>query len=448
MIHLSTEQLERYRQKALSAEEQLNIGDHLSVCASCRLKVREAIDLDVSASSLRADFETSTLTHLTYEGFTAYIDGSMESVDREIVESHLDHCSQCSKEMLELKGIDSDLPSLTFIKPSVRPQVTANDESARIFQGFRERARLAWRLSAIRIPVQIGGAAALIVLVVWIAGLPLRAQIKELEAQINQARKTNQQLQQEYEISVAETQDLQAQLRASTSTALNGRDHDPGIALEDGPVRVRNDNKIEVLESLPPDYQQAIRTAIETGQVKTPQTIAELARKAEVLMGPSSDGVAFALFSPVGTVTRTATPTFRWQTVEGATSYLVTIFDADYNEIARSPSITTVFWTTPEPFERGRVYLWNVTATKDGKQIKSPLPPAPEARFKVLDKNTLEEISRVRNSYPTHLLTALLYAQAGLFDEAEREMQLLVRENPKSSIAQQLLRSTRSLRRH
>ena len=173
----------------------------------------------------------------------------------------------------------------------------------------------------------------------------------------------------------------------------------------------------------------------------------ELAKEAEVLMGPSSSGVAFALFNPVGTVIRTARPTFRWQALEGATSYSVTVFDADYNEIARSPVLTAPIWTMPEALERGRVYLWKVTATRDGKEIKSPVAPAPEARFRVLEKNKLDEISSARKDYPnSHLLTGLLYAQAGLLDEAEREFQILARRNPKSPIAQKLLRAIKNIK--
>lgn len=432
--HLSAQQVERYHKRKLSAQEMIYLDDHLAVCEECRSKVIGAVKLGLSVDSLRADFESSSLTHITYEQLAAYVDDEIDSVGREIVESHLACCEQCSKEMRELMEISAGLPALTFREPPAQkpPSVW-------------ERTQSLWRLPSIRIPLQVAAAAAVIALAVWIAGLPSRKEIGELEARLAEAREKNEQLQQEYEIAKAETEDLQAQLQSASPSAQT--EAAPDIALVDGPVRVRIDNQIEGLESMPAGFQQAIRSAIETGQVKTPQTVMDLAKEAEVLMGPSSGGVAFALFTPVGTVIRTARPTFRWQALEGATSYKVTVFDADYNEIARSPVLAVPSWAIPEALERGRVYLWNVTATRDGKEIKSPVAPAPEARFKVLEKNRLDEISRTRKEYPdSHLLTGLLYAEAGLLDEAEREFQILARRNPKSPIAQKLLRAIKNIK--
>lgn len=407
----------------------LDLDDHLAACEECRSKVVEAVGLGLSLDSLRTDFESPPLTHITYEQLAAYVDDRMDSVDREIVESHLADCARCSKEAREFSEVSAALPALTFREPAARPA----------------RERSIWRLASIRFPLQVAAAAAVIALVVWVAGLPLRKEIRGLEAQLAEAREKNEQLQQEYEIAKAETEDLQAQLRGAGPPDQTGAAAD--IALDDGPVRVMRDNRIEVSQSMPAGFQLAIKNAIETGQVKTPRAVAELGKEAEVLMGPSTNGVAFALFNPVGKVIRTARPSFRWQAVEGATSYTVAVFDADYNEVARSPALTSPSWTMPEALERGRVYLWNVTATSDGREIKSPVAPAPEARFRVLEKEKLDEISRARKDYPdSHLLAGLLYAQAGLLDEAEREFQILARRNPKSAVAQRLLTAARRMR--
>lgn len=47
----------------------------------------------------------------------------------------------------------------------------------------------------------------------------------------------------------------------------------------------------------------------------------------------------------------------------------------------------------------------------------------------------------------SHLTLGVLYAQAGLLDDAERELQLLLRANPQSALAQKLLRGVRAKRR-
>jgi hypothetical protein len=162
-------------------------------------------------------------------------------------------------------------------------------------------------------------------------------------------------------------------------------------------------------------------------------------------MGGQAEGVSFALLYPVGTVVRSARPTFRWQRLEGASAYIVNIFDSSFTRVVTSPQVSTAQWTAPRPLPAGRVYLWQVTAIKDGKEIKSPVQPAPEARFKILEQAKFVELERVKRSYSnSHLLLGILYAQAGLLDDAEREFRALLAANPKSTLAQKLLRNVRA----
>jgi hypothetical protein len=92
--------------------------------------------------------------------------------------------------------------------------------------------------------------------------------------------------------------------------------------------------------------------------------------------------------------------------------------------------------------------LWQVTAVKDGKEIISPTAPAPEARFKVLEKAKADELTVVERVGPgSHLARGTLYARAGLLDDAERELRALLAANPKSSTARKLLQSLQAIRR-
>ena len=121
--HLSAEQVERYKKKRLSAQEMLDLSDHLAVCEACRSKVAGAVKLGLSLDSLRADFESASLTHITYEQFAAYVDDKIDEVDRETIETHLACCVQCSEEMRELKDISSNLSSLSFQEQLPSPQI-------------------------------------------------------------------------------------------------------------------------------------------------------------------------------------------------------------------------------------------------------------------------------------------------------------------------------------
>jgi hypothetical protein len=85
---------------------------------------------------------------------------------------------------------------------------------------------------------------------------------------------------------------------------------------------------------------------------------------------------------------------------------------------------------------------------KDGEEIRMPAPSAPDAKFKVLEQSQAEALERAKQAYGhSHLLLGILYAQAGLLDNAEQEFQALSEANPRSRVAQTLLHSVKALRR-
>lgn len=165
-------------------------------------------------------------------------------------------------------------------------------------------------------------------------------------------------------------------------------------------------------------------------------------------MSSDASGAKFSVLDPAGSVLLTDRPTFRWSELEGATGYVVEVYDAGFNLVASSPRLDARTWSAPQTLARGKVYSWQVTAFKDGQEIKSPRPPAPQARFRILDRAKADELARARRAYPSsHLTLGLLYARAGLLKEAEQELRLLQRANPDSEIARGLLRQVQALRR-
>jgi hypothetical protein len=97
---------------------------------------------------------------------------------------------------------------------------------------------------------------------------------------------------------------------------------------------------------------------------------------------------------------------------------------------------------------RGQIYTWQLTASIKGKQIRAPLPPAPEARFQVLSQAEAEQLEKAHSEHAdSHLLLGILYARAGALDDAERELTALLAANPDSQLANELLSSVKQLRR-
>jgi anti-sigma factor RsiW len=469
--HLSVQQIERYRQRALSPVELLAADDHIAACASCRQQLAEAVQASLTFTwAGNKDEMSAGMEHLAYEQLEAYVDSALDEVDREIVESHLELCAECVAEVRDLRAFRammSTYPSKEYA-PASPPTLW-------------ERIAAFWRRPARWISLQVAGTAAVAALCAYVSTRPLQTKISQLRGQLSQTQKTNDALQKQ----VAAAGDLKAQLaqlqqhksqlqtqlaavqksNKDLTTRLVALQNQPRtapavagavskralLALNDGGGRVTLDKQGNVsgLPSLSPSVQAEVKTTLTARQVKTPTVLlAQLIGEGGATRGTVSDGMPFVILVPVGTAVPTDRPTFRWQPLNGATSYKVTVFDADFNAIAKSDNLTTTEWTPSQPLSRGEVYQWQVTALKDGKDVSSPTAPAPEAKFKVLEQDKADAIERVKRQHPnSHLTLGVLYAQAGMLDDAEREFQALLNANPKSPVAQKLLNDVRAVRR-
>ena len=134
--------------------------------------------------------------------------------------------------------------------------------------------------------------------------------------------------------------------------------------------------------------------------------------------------------------------------MEGATGYVVDVYDDKLTRIITSSQLIDTSWTAPQSLKRGGIYSWQVTASKGGEEIISPRPPAPPAKFRILDQTLANEIVQARRAYASSYLTlALIYTQAGLLDEAEQEFRALQRANPNSTISRRLLANLQTMLR-
>jgi hypothetical protein len=224
------------------------------------------------------------------------------------------------------------------------------------------------------------------------------------------------------------------------------------VALNDGGERITLDaqGNLAGLDALSPADQERVRTALITGKVQGPSTLNSLSDASAPSMG-RPEGSTFRLLSPVGRIIASDRPTFRWRPLAGAISYQVTIADPEdaYKEIASSPEIKDTRWKADRRLARGRVYVWQVIARTSNGEVKAPASDAPEARFKMLEQAKADEVARAKRVYAgRHLTMGIVYAEAGLLDEAEREFEALVRANPQSPVAKSLLSDLRSGQRN
>jgi anti-sigma factor RsiW len=195
------------------------------------------------------------------------------------------------------------------------------------------------------------------------------------------------------------------------------------------------------LEALPSDQRAAVRAALSEGVAELPPSVTEWATSSETLMGGQPrPAAAFALVAPLYTVTVSDRPEFRWRAFPEADGYTIALFDEDLNPVMDPVTLAETSWTPSELLARDRWYVWQVTARRGDESVTVPAPPAPFARFRVMDERTTALLERVSRAEPdSHLLLGILYTQAGAREEAEVQLRLVPPSNPYASVASRTL---------
>ena len=421
--HFSEEVIERYRTGKLSPAELLDLDDHLALCDSCRAEMRNNENLpETYAQAISALQPESAIEdrHLAYQHIADYVDYSLSDVDRELADSHLEFCSRCRTEVKDLEAMKAGLAGLPDI--NYLPRKTP---------GVWPRLAAWWQLPSIRIPVQVATAAVLIALIVWVVTLTRHSPRLSQQAQVNPGEPEKNQTVANNS-PVAPRQEEQKDVRLAAD-----------LIDSDRHITLTSDDKLSGLEAASIQVQNEVVSALKNGRVKAPSFIADLKGTSGRLMGAGSSG--YGLMNPVATAVERRTPTFRWHAIEGAEGYVVTIYDLDSKKIETSGPLAETKWKASAPLVRGRIYTWQVRVSKQGEEVLIPPAAAPAAKFRIIEAARAEELMQVRHSKArSHLVLGLTYADAGLLDDAERELQELVAANPKSSVARSLLRSVQA----
>lgn len=442
----------------MSPAELLRLGDHLAACADCRARVMEAGQLGEEPRRLWADLQAEEETdHLTYEQLASYAGGRLDEFDRVVLNSHLDVCPACAEEADDLREFGRSVVH-------TRPRASrAEPPPAAKHTGRRPAWMSAPRVAAAAALLCVCLVAVLFVLARWPdpqspSALLTPAEVNRANAPSLPEAPTAGPPPIHPQASPSPPAAAQRGLPETVVTAEKTRARAgespapvrPVVELVDGGQQVKLDSGGDLLglDGLPPRLRKSLRAALLNQKIRRPDAVGELYGGPLTLLGdPRADG-GLTPVSPVGTVVLSARPTFRWSPLDGAAGYVVEVYDPELNPVATSGTVTTTEWTVERPLRRGVVYRWQVTALKDGERIKAPKPPAPEARFKVLEEGKAAELAELARLAPnSHLAPGVLYALAGLADDSERELRSLVRDNPRSGVAKRMLESIRSWRR-
>lgn len=407
--HLDTYELELFMAHKLAPNEVLRVATHIGACPSCRERISHAERIE---------------PHLDYEYLAAYVDETLAVAEREIVGQHLAICPSCAREAEELKSFREDLMHSN----------NASNEGAGLTAGFSPSFSLAFSLShlwqrlrrSLRMPRPIAWATAALLITIAVTGLLL----------------------------------LLLWQRGKTPVLTNNNSSNPREVVKNsnvnGPQIIDNrpnavDGNVNLNANVPVGdaalYTAVIKRALETQSIDPAPVLTELVGRPSPLMGKST-GETFNLLQPVGTVILSSRPTFQWQPLNGATSYQVHILDQDFKVVAESGLITTTSWSPPTALDRGVVYLWQVSAVKEGEVVSAPAAPRPEARFKILSGSKMREVQRaVKAQGDSPLALGIIYAHNGLLDAAEQEFQNALNHPQESATARKLLQNLNALRR-
>ncbi len=423
--HLSEAEVGLFRERTIGPTERKRIDAHVAACESCLRRILPTEDSALVYSELTEALLSDSAEeafHLSNADVVRYANGSADQADRVIFESHFDICDQCSEAMKMLAG------------SSVVESISTSAQPAEIAAPpFSPSWSAAFQFTPARAAALVLVAACLVLaFVVW-QRWPARPAHQTAGGQTPSNTPGS--------VSPAPTQ-TEAQtgptadhLPVATSLDDNGRT-----------IQLDSSGKLIGLEELPEANRSLVRSALTTKTLSKPDVLDQLSAPSITLMDPTAGENTFRLLGPFGTAIATDRPNLRWQTLAGATSYTVSVFDADFNLVTSSAPQTATQWTTPA-LGRGKIYSWEVVAVRNGQEVRSPVAPAPRAQFKILESEKLLELTNLKKHSPiSHLNLGLTYARFGLLAEAEGQLQILARENPNSPVATRLLRTVQGWR--
>jgi hypothetical protein len=430
--HLNQTQIVDYGRRPLPPAEWLFVSDHLAVCELCRLQVEEVVDNEATYLELKsgvfdeaeARSSDAERAHLTFEQMACFVDETIADGKLRVVKEHLAWCEECETAVDDLRAF----------KEQIAPELERAGRPSPMGAATESR----WlRLIAAMAPSRpkspalvFGSALAILLLAVgWLAWQALPGMKSKPEVAVTAPSPS------------VSPSVLPASTPESSAAVIIARFNDG-----EGQITLDEEGKLSGVDHLPSAYRRMIKKALTNQRIERSLFLAESTQPGVRWRGEgAAQSAKFSVIEPVGVVILSDHPTFRWTQLDGATGYVVEVYDEWLNLLVTSLQITDHSWTAPQSLKRGAIYYWQVKAIKDGQEFKAPRPPAPQAKFRILNEATADELAKARRAFASsHLTLGLLYAQAGLLNEAELEFQALLKNNPDSALAHRLLRQVRT----
>ena len=433
--HVPIEQIRNYVTHNLACADLVQVNDHLFNCEDCYrqfLSIFQAhrrfpieVDLD--------DLAGSAAWHLQGEELKAYIEGRLNELDIDFAKQHLQHCAWCREEVESYSEFSYKLSYYLSKRHAPAKQASVwNRYSPKL-----PAIPTSWST------VRFAGVAALVLLLLGSAVLVLSVLRTKPEMQKTTASEP-----------AHKNDSLQAVIPSATSQPAQPAPSDIGTGTGQTSHSKHKSDELNSHGSEPPaspskritsESLQETERDLLAADLRMPDVIEIFDRSQVVLRGDGDKGVSFKIMGPYSTVISDNRPTFRWTALSGASHYTVSVYDANLNLIKSSEPLTDTQWAISNQLERGVIYTWVVTAIKDGKDVLAPTLPA-RAEFKIIEKSELIKLDKRVNQTHSAAARGVLYARAGLLDEAEQELRVHLSLHPTDETAMKLLRTIKSWR--
>lgn len=440
--HLTSEQRAHYRQNTLPPEEIADVYVHLEMCETCRASV-QADQVEAALPPVPfADFQVERLlgawndaAHLTDEQQAAYVDGTLDRIERQMVESHLEICSQCVEEVRQLRSFRALLS--TYPTQELSPTRPLS---------LMERLAALLGPSPFRSALSLSGAA--------VAGALLFAIFVHLPGQRQEESEARESLSR----MLADARNSAVQERAAALLAQQQVEQEQKArrAIQAEKAKAQQALETERKARLLAENQLVPGAVLQDKQgqilhlqpILPPEDLLQSLHPKGGVTAGSDRKPRFVLQSPRGRVLLTDRPAFSWTRAKGATHYQVAINPTSGSEPPRlSGKITVTGWTADKPLRRGQTYQWSVTALRGQEELAIvPGPSDPPSLFYILPEGQarlVQEAEHQKTLSPLDL--GAVYLNAGMLVEAQKQFLSARAKDPGSPVVKKLLATVSAL---
>lgn len=433
--HLSNEIVERFHAQALAAGDRGVIYNHIVACEPCRQRV---VTPQIEAVALRTltghllPTEDEEPFHLELETIEAFVDDTLDPLDRSTVKLHLEDCAQCVAEVSDLRESLATMKAASRRHPERLPAESRSSRSSKFSMPIRIAAMVALIAFA---------AVALIAVFRWRSSSPsisTGSQATPLGSPQAPALTPS-----------PSTGANPPKLAENPPTKEPSEQPRNVLSLKDGPNEIALDQGGNVLglSSLPAETREAVKEALTEERLSRPTVLNDVTSAEVSVRSSTGSEERIRIIYPANTVIKDNKPTLRWTPSKTAEAYRLEIADHTFHQVAKSEDLpaTTQSWTPSTPLKRGGIYTWTIRAVNKAGELSALTS---QAKFKILGEDKVRELNRLQTGSQSHLALGLFYAREGMISEAEREFGNLVKQNPDSAVAKRLLKDVRSWRRH